>query len=116
MEQVWFSGVHTNIGGGYLDSKLSDITFKWMAEKASECGLSLDEDYIKEYINPHYAGVLRNSRKGFYRLTPIYRRQIGIMENSAESVHDMANQRYKDKALKYRPPNLEDYYSRISSL
>jgi uncharacterized protein (DUF2235 family) len=31
VEQVWFSGVHSNVGGGYADSGLSDITLNWMA-------------------------------------------------------------------------------------
>jgi len=31
MEQVWFAGVHKDIGGGYCDdSGLSDLTLRWM--------------------------------------------------------------------------------------
>ncbi len=30
IEQTWFAGVHCNIGGGYPDSRLSDITLVWM--------------------------------------------------------------------------------------
>jgi hypothetical protein len=30
--EVWFRGVHSNIGGGYLDRGLSDITLAWMME------------------------------------------------------------------------------------
>ena len=31
---VWFRGVHSNIGGGYVDRGLSDITLVWMMEQA----------------------------------------------------------------------------------
>ena len=30
MKQVWFSGVHTDVGGGYKEEDLSNITLKWM--------------------------------------------------------------------------------------
>jgi uncharacterized protein (DUF2235 family) len=35
VEQVWFAGVHANIGGGYLDSRLSDITLDWMIARVA---------------------------------------------------------------------------------
>jgi uncharacterized protein (DUF2235 family) len=35
LEQVWFAGCHSNIGGGYEDSRLSDISFLWMVAKAT---------------------------------------------------------------------------------
>ncbi|WP_419900261.1 DUF2235 domain-containing protein [Roseomonas sp. USHLN139] len=34
LEQVWFRGVHSDIGGGYLETGLSDITLGWMVERA----------------------------------------------------------------------------------
>jgi len=33
VEQVWFAGVHSNIGGSYPDSDLSDITLDWMIKR-----------------------------------------------------------------------------------
>lgn len=30
--EVWFRGVHSNVGGGYLDRGLSDIALAWMME------------------------------------------------------------------------------------
>lgn len=33
VEQVWFPGVHSNIGGSYKDSDLSDITLDWMIKR-----------------------------------------------------------------------------------
>jgi len=32
--EVWFRGVHSNIGGGYVDRGLSDIALAWMMEQA----------------------------------------------------------------------------------
>ena len=39
LKQVWFTGVHCDVGGGYPDTSLSDITLLWMAERAREYGL-----------------------------------------------------------------------------
>jgi type VI secretion system (T6SS) phospholipase Tle1-like effector len=30
--EVWFRGVHSNVGGGYTDRSLSDIALAWMME------------------------------------------------------------------------------------
>jgi uncharacterized protein (DUF2235 family) len=42
IEQKWFSGVHSNVGGGYPNTGLSDMALEWMAINASKHGLSLD--------------------------------------------------------------------------
>lgn len=39
VEQVWFVGAHSNVGGGYEDSKLSNIALVWMIDKAKKHGL-----------------------------------------------------------------------------
>ena len=39
VEQVWFAGAHSNVGGGYADSGLSEIALKWMIDRASSNGL-----------------------------------------------------------------------------
>lgn len=39
LQQTWFAGVHSDIGGGYETRGLSDITFKWMYDHVQEAGL-----------------------------------------------------------------------------
>lgn len=41
VEQVWFSGVHSDVGGGYPDSSLADVALRWLAGRAAEHGLGL---------------------------------------------------------------------------
>lgn len=45
LKQVWFPGVHCDVGGGYpeLESGLSDIALRWMVREAVDCGLLIDE-------------------------------------------------------------------------
>jgi hypothetical protein len=40
LEQVWFPGVHCDVGGAYYNAAgLSDEALYWMMQKASHCGL-----------------------------------------------------------------------------
>ena len=36
IEQVWFPGVHSDVGGSYAEAGLSDVALQWMLEKAEE--------------------------------------------------------------------------------
>jgi len=45
VEEVWFAGVHSDIGGTFPDdSRLAQITFKWVVDGALEAGLVLKAD------------------------------------------------------------------------
>jgi hypothetical protein len=46
LHEVWFAGVHSDIGG---DHELSDITLQWVVEGAVEQGLLLDQDRFEKY-------------------------------------------------------------------
>jgi uncharacterized protein (DUF2235 family) len=48
LKQVWFPGVHCDVGGGYpeADSGLSKIALQWMIEEARTAGLELDEPTV----------------------------------------------------------------------
>ncbi len=109
VEQVWFTGVHTNIGGGYADSCLSDCAFMWMKGKAEQCGLVFDNRYIASNINPRRDGRLRNSKRGLYRLTRDHIRPIGHGRSSEESIHHCALIRYNDGTMNYDPKNITAY-------
>ena len=39
LEQVWFTGVHSDVGGGYTNSGLSEITLNWMLQHALDAGI-----------------------------------------------------------------------------
>lgn len=44
--EVWFRGVHSDIGGGNGNLGLNDITLKWMMSKAQAAGLPIGDDDI----------------------------------------------------------------------
>ena len=58
IDQVWFSGCHGDIGGGTPpgigvdgSSRLCDITFAWMLEKAQSQGLTIDPTVYAQFQN-----------------------------------------------------------------
>jgi uncharacterized protein (DUF2235 family) len=57
VEQVYFCGVHCDVGGGYADdagtgTALSDITFSWMMAKAQALGLVFAPEVVSQYPSP----------------------------------------------------------------
>lgn len=52
VEQVWFPGVHCDVGGSYADSRLADITLAWMMHKAKENGLLFTPESEARYLSP----------------------------------------------------------------
>jgi len=105
--QVWFPGVHANVGGGYPDSSLSDIALLWMKDRTLECGLAFDDGYVSRTVHAAPTGVLRNSRTGFYRVLPEFVRNISTSGRAPafEDVHPSAYERMK-RLPEYRPVNL----------
>lgn len=86
IEQVWFPGVHSNIGGGYDDHKLSDVTLQWMLRRVRDnTDLALDEAAFKDDKDIHSwaaAGKLYESRSAVYTAskTVPYQRLINQFE------------------------------------
>lgn len=108
LEQVWFAGVHSNIGGGYRDTGLSDIALTWMMERAGECGLEFDPAPMKRLdlaIRPAWDGRLVDSKKGLYSLFPDHIRPIEPSAADNTAVAPQAWQRfdadpaYREKCL-----------------
>jgi uncharacterized protein (DUF2235 family) len=93
LEQVWFAGAHTDVGGGSPDPSISEIPLLWMADRAAAAGLDFDSAYFSgrrppeddlqdereegRYLQPSATGKIHPSRTGFYELIRRYRRKPG---------------------------------------
>jgi uncharacterized protein (DUF2235 family) len=51
IEQIYFTGVHCDVGGGYPETGLSDITLSWMMSKAKALGVDFDPVVYQQYAN-----------------------------------------------------------------
>jgi uncharacterized protein (DUF2235 family) len=126
LEQVWFAGVHSDVGGGYSDTGLSEIPLLWMAEKARGCGLAFKPDHLVVttsnvnaelrdsgvQVAPSYAAELHPSRKGIYLLQPAYDRRLAGDKGAAVdggTLASSARQRYEQHVENYDPPGLREW-------
>lgn len=72
--QVWFAGVHSNVGGGYPDDSLAHVSLRWMAAEACKQQLVLHKHMLDQWearADPN--GPLFDSRRGvgaYYRYNP----------------------------------------------
>ena len=87
IEQVWFPGVHSDVGGWYQDCGLSDIAFAWMMDKACERGIRLKESW-KETLKQNSQGLLHESRVGWWRIWRKVDRKIPPDAKIHKSVKD----------------------------
>ncbi|MBN0047132.1 DUF2235 domain-containing protein [Streptomyces actuosus] len=131
LKQVWFAGVHSDVGGGYGQTGLSDIALLWMVAQARRYGLEFDEEVLgtagpkvmkpevsTEFrVRPDPLGTLHSSRKGAYLLSEALHRPIGAAANAEhepdgnEFLAVPAKERF-DRHPAYRPRKLTEYLDR----
>jgi uncharacterized protein (DUF2235 family) len=78
LQQRWFAGVHSNVGGGYVDDGLANVSFRWMVAQAAELGLATDPAFVRKY-RPYAQDRLYRSESLLYRAldAPRWRRGRG---------------------------------------
>lgn len=72
--QVWFAGVHSNVGGGYPDDSLSLVPLQWIMDEADRCNLRFKNEIRDQFrALSDENGPLYDSRKGlgcYYAYNP----------------------------------------------
>jgi uncharacterized protein (DUF2235 family) len=74
LQQVWFTGMHADVGGGYPDESLSYVSLLWMMEEAERAGLrtlKVIKDRFVALASSY--GPIHDSRAGlgaYYRYQP----------------------------------------------
>ena len=87
VEQVWFPGVHCDVGGGYIESEagLSKIALKWLLEEAEAHGLKtnpiakaaiLPAQDSQEYAAPNALGKKHESLEGWWWISEFLPKRI----------------------------------------
>lgn len=120
VEQCWFAGVHSDVGGGYDDHRVSDISLVWMVDNASKLGLEFDtQDPIwHATVSPDATAPLHDSygmaHKIFGKMVASPRvRQLETEPGTGHvmRVHDsvfsrMQASHYQPQSLKLQPDHL----------
>jgi uncharacterized protein (DUF2235 family) len=104
IEQAWFAGVHSDIGGGYPERHHSDIAFKWMLDKAKDQGIMIHDNHGYEF-KPDLTKEIHDSYKKYYGSKE--RRVASISEDYTPKVHRSVQDKL-DKKPGYNPLALVD--------
>ncbi len=108
LEQVWFPGAHSGVGGSYTPDGLANEALHWMVEKATHLGLELDARYLAHF-RPCFNSTLHDSMSLKYRVFGEHLRPIGEHLADGEAVHQAALDRWQLFA-DYRPKNLQRFF------
>ncbi len=144
VRNVWFAGVHSDVGGGYPYNEigLSQIALKWMANEARAAGLIIDNDLLEielgrktkpgvpDYSPPNPAGPLHKSLHGAWWLCELLPRKhwnpvtrdrewtcgVAVPRTlpDGSEIHVSVRERM-EKVPDYKPVNLPENYKVVSS-
>lgn len=108
LKQVWFSGVHADIGGSYPPDRsglnASDTPLAWMMDQATTAGLNI-EPHLRASLTEGFRGKLHKSRNHVYRLKSPLHRPL-VVEDKPTFIHASVKARYLSDN-RYRPPRLK---------
>lgn len=100
MKQVWFSGVHTDVGGGYPEEDLSNIALQWMIQEAIDKNLLIyDKKALESFMasNPDVNGIMHNEQKKLPgKLLKRMKRNWDKATHGEPSIHESVLKRTKD--------------------
>ena len=110
LKQVWFAGVHCDVGGGYpeQESALSKIPLEWMIQEAKASGLKtnslrqaevLGRNEESKYVTPDANGMAHESLSGFWNAAEFIPKHQYDWETGRTSYHMNL---YKRRTI---PPN-----------
>ncbi len=88
VEQVWFPGVHGDVGGGRADTGLSDRALTWMWRRARAAGLDLAA--LTRPLRPVWDCRAGDSMSAPYRLLGRHQRTPGDEAVLGEAIHQSA--------------------------
>ncbi|MEO0438750.1 MAG: DUF2235 domain-containing protein [Pseudomonadota bacterium] len=109
LKQVWFSGVHSDVGGSYPPDKItntvaSDTPLAWMISEAKSRGLKF-ESHITSNLSDGSLAPLHKSRRHIYRFRDRLHRDLVDLDRPT-SFHTSVRKRY-EADTSYRPKKLK---------
>jgi hypothetical protein len=139
VNEVWFAGVHSDVGGGYpeSESQLSKIALRWMVCEAEIVGLTVDENRKADLLGgrPPYVvpdPLTKNQHEslhGAWWIAELWPKIVhvetspGVWKKTIQFnlgrrrwiaagslVHESVEQRLTDKSLGYKPGNLPEQH------
>jgi uncharacterized protein (DUF2235 family) len=100
IQQVWFAGGHSDIGGGYRDRALGDYAASWMVGEADACGLRFAKHFVDD-LKPDFRGKQHDEYRGVYKAL-----RRDTVRTVTPRLHRSVKERFDALGEKYRSPAL----------
>lgn len=114
LKQVWFAGVHSDVGGSYKPdpdgTALSDIPMQWMIRESESKGLAFEPYFTA--LNTNYKASKHESYSRIFKLMGKSERKIPNPEEIPTSIHKSVKERIEDKSVQYRCKPVEEFIKR----
>ena len=122
VEQVWFAGVHSDVGGGYAETALSDLALAWMYERVAACGLVLHPEAARA-CRGACDGPLHDSMSAAFRIMGTHVRPVRAPRQAAdgspvhtfEEVHPSAVERWRKLHPGWDPENVRALWAELAA-
>ena len=98
VKQVWFPGVHSDVGGGYAVTGLSDGALDWMMGEAGALGL-LFRAGARDQLHPDPRSLLHNSLTGVFAKLKSRPRNVPAFKKASTEFHRSAIDRHDNPPL-----------------
>lgn len=118
LQQIWFAGCHSDIGGSYAESesRLSDIALGWMVEEMRKCVPDIQVEPDKLRIFGDHKGLQHEERWMFKPLRLSWRKKPRYVYEEG-TLHESVYERFAagavpvvDKVIPYRPEQLKGHH------
>lgn len=101
MKQLWFAGVHSDIGGGYKEDGLSDISLNWMIDELKQVAPDITwETSTLNAITPDPFGELHDSYVGLMKFLVMAPRNLPCFNSHQDAYHPSAINRHRSPSRK----------------
>ena len=122
VKQVWFEGVHSDVGGGYQTTGLSDTTLLWMLREANMQGLAFNTTLLSRYLESNSPAERHQSLTIVYRVLNLVGRVRNLLRKNSPfrgswrridgaqardvRIASSAQNHFESDDKDYRPPNI----------
>jgi uncharacterized protein (DUF2235 family) len=122
IDQVWFPGSHSNVGGGYPKQGMSWVSLEWMMDHARNAGLRFVKEDVDQFReNKDATDKLYDSRAGLGAYYTYKVRDIGallrefVSKETVPRIHISLFERINKRSQGYAPGNLPRKFELVTS-
>lgn len=125
VQQVWFAGMHANVGGGYERDGMAGIPLYWIMQQAQDKGLVFNADAKQLVLDTsHIHGRMYNTRLGLKMIYRYHPREIEKLCKTKEGesilldkikIHNSVLERLTHRTANYIPGHIPASFDVVDS-